>query len=184
MAVSHYCFGSQYDRRNILWKRSIGPSNDLENATKLVKRWTSSRQVWIELIKVPDRMNTYWRSHPVQGTISPVHAHTKHFYCASSKKLLKISEPMISATQMVWKYFCWMCSQLHPFLVVMTAIYYFYRPDKTKKRDWKEVLQNRRILLWNENKRAHTLKLSFLSSIRLCWETRIIELNGFSIKRS
>ena len=58
MAVSHYCFGSQYDRRNILWKRSLGPSNDRENAIKLVKRWTSSRKAWIELIKVPDHMNT------------------------------------------------------------------------------------------------------------------------------
>lgn len=92
---------------------------------------------------------------------------TLNIYCASIKKLLKISEPMITATQMVWMYFCWMRSQLHPFLVVMTAIYFFYRSDKTKKHDWKEVLQNLCILLWNENKRVHTLKLSFLSSIRL-----------------
>ena len=35
-AVSHYGFGSQYGRRNILSKRSIGPSYDRENATKLV----------------------------------------------------------------------------------------------------------------------------------------------------
>ena len=39
--------------------------------------------------------------HPVLGTTFAVHAHTKHFYCALSKKLSKISEPMITATQIV-----------------------------------------------------------------------------------
>ena len=100
------------------------------------------------------------------GTISAVHAHTKHFYCALSKKLSKISEPMITATQIVWKYFRWIRSQLQPFLLVMTAIYYFYCSDQTKTRDWKGVFQNLCISQWNENKRTQALKFSFPNSIR------------------
>ena len=114
-----------------------------------------------------DRRELNLLKYLIAWTLKDGHTQCKGPFLPSSKKLLKISEPMITATQMVWKCFCWMRSQLHPFLVVMTAIYFFYRSDKTKKHDWKEVLQNPCILLWNENKRVHTLKLSFLSSIRL-----------------
>ena len=119
------------------------------------------------------------------GTTSAVHAHTKHFYCASSKKLLKISEPMITATQIVWKYFRWIRSQLQPFLLVMTAIYYFYRSNQTKIRDWKRFY---RIFVYHNETKISGRKLWNLTSRAqfdwVLWYKDHWSHNGFSIKQS